>query len=183
MKKYFSIISISILFSALFIGTSLSAETEIKPENDELGISYARQERSDIDLYHFELYWRKQLPLNKSWGDWKVKTKLEFATAYMSEENNNDTETVRLSLMPQLIFQYGAVGFVAGFGCGVMLGDTEYPDHDLGGRFLLNSKLAMQYAFTEKFGGEFGYYHQSNARIYNHNASLNMAFVSLAWYF
>lgn len=149
----------------------------------ELGIGYGRQVRGDIDLNQIEIYWRQQLLLDRQWGEWQVRSALEFAAAYFADEDDSSVETSRFSIMPQLFFEHGRFAFIAGLGVGVMAGDTEYPHHNLGGSFLLNSKLALQCAVTDNYSLELGFYHQSNAGIYEYNASLNMAFFSLARHF
>ena len=55
-----------------------------------------------------------------------------------------------------------------------MTGDTEFTDQNLGGEFFWSSKLGLQLLLGSRFGIEYSYYHQSNAGIYEYNASLNM---------
>jgi len=55
-----------------------------------------------------------------------------------------------------------------------MAGETKFTKHDLGGPFFLASKLGLRLLIGKGWGLEYIYYHQSNAGIYEHNASLNM---------
>jgi hypothetical protein len=75
------------------------------------------------------------------------------------------------------------VNFIIGLGTGFMVGETEFTDHNLGGAFLLNSKLGVQLLLGEHWGLEYVFYHQSNAGIYNYNASLNMHQLAFAYNF
>ena len=75
------------------------------------------------------------------------------------------------------------VYFVFGIGTGFMMGETDLEDHNLGGPFFLSSKVGLLFVLSEHFGIEYNYYHQSNAGIYDFNASLNMHHVALSYRF
>ena len=77
--------------------------------------------------------------------------------------------------MPQLVLrQSDRIHYFVGFGAGLMGGSGEFTKHGLGGPFFLASKLGIRFPLGENFGVESAYYHQSNAGIYDRNASLNM---------
>lgn len=179
MKKY-------LLCSALlipFLVTSANAATDVI-ETGTVGVGFVKQFDDDTDIYQIEGFYRHNLPYSAQFAnEWSLNVKLELAAAYFWQSNDSDYQTGRFSIMPQLFLERGIFDLFCGFGTGFMVGDTEYPDHDLGGHFLLNSKVGMALDFTRDFGLEAVYYHQSNAGIYDHNASLNMLSLTLLWHF
>ncbi len=172
-----------LFFSFLLILTS--ATSSLAGMSAQLGGGYGKQFRSNKDLEQYEIFWRQPLPYKTTLGDyWQVTTDLELSAALLRESGSGNSDTARFSLMPQVILSpHDMVNFIIGFGAGVMTGETEFTDHNLGGPFLLASKLGVQFLFGGHWGVECLYYHQSNAGIYHYNASLNMYQVAFAYNF
>ena len=170
-------------FALLFI--VISVTSSFAEMSTQLGVGYGTQFRDNKDLEQYEIFWRQPLPYKTTLGEtWNVATDIEFSAALLRESGSGHTGTGRFSLMPQVILSpHEAVNFIAGFGAGFMTGETEFDDHDLGGAFLLSSKLGVQFVLAEHWGLEYVYYHQSNAGIYDHNASLNMHQFALSYNF
>lgn len=172
-----------VLFSILLI--IAGATSSLAGMSTQLGGGYGKQFLSNKDLEQYEVFWRQPLPYKTILGDsWDVTTGLELSAALLRESGTDNSETSRFSLMPQVILSpHDMVNFIIGFGAGFMTGETEFTDHNLGGPFLLASKLGIQFLFGEHWGLECVYYHQSNAGIYQYNASLNMIQVAFAYNF
>jgi hypothetical protein len=177
-------IRVKILFFSLLL-LCTSAASSLAGMSTQVGGGYGKQFLSNKDLEQYEVFWRQPLPYKTILGDyWNVTTDLEVSAALLRESGSDNSETARFSLMPQVILSpHDMVNFIIGFGAGVMTGETEFTDHNLGGPFLLASKLGAQFLFGEHWGLECVYYHQSNAGIYRYNASLNMVQVAFAYNF
>lgn len=149
-----------------------------------LGVGYGGELRENRDISQFEIFWRQPLHFTKSLSSgWLIRTAVEGGGAFI-RESGADKSAGRVSLMPQLILDGGyQCNFVIGFGAGVMVGDTEFTAQNLGGPFFLASKLGFLYQFTERWGVEYTFYHQSNGGIYDHNASINMVQLALSYHF
>ncbi len=161
------------LFSAVLVSLFAGGITDAAAH--EIGIGYGAQLRNNTDIYQLEFFYRPALPfLQKRLSSWRTGTRAELAAAHLALKDNSDFSTMRFSVMPQIYAQTGNFLLFAGFGTGFMSGDTEYPSHDLGGEFLLNSKLGVELLVHKNIGLEASFYHQSNAGTYDHNASLNM---------
>lgn len=154
---------------------------------NQLGIGYGKEFRGNTDLEQVELFWRYQLPYSKTFADNShLLLLLEVAGAALQERDSrtNDDTTLRFSLMPQAVYVPSSrLRMLAGFGAGFMHGNTEFDDHNLGGAFLLLSKLGLQFFVTDWCSIEYDYFHQSNAGIYDKNDSLNMNYISLSFSF
>ncbi len=153
--------------------------------SSQLGVGYGKQFLDNHDLEQYEVFWRQPLSYETTLGDsWNVSTDLEFAAALIRESHSDNDGTGRFSIMPQVILSPNKmVNFIIGLGTGFMVGETEFTDHNLGGPFLLNSKLGVQVILGEHWVLEYAYYHQSNAGIYNYNASLNMNQLAFSYNF
>lgn len=162
---YFLTLPLSIVFCS-------AANADI---TGQLGLGYAREFYKNSDISQYEIFWRQKLPYIKKGTTWKLATALEFGAALLNESGSDTSPTGRFSLMPQLHLGAGEViNFIVGLGAGFMVGQTEFTDQDLGGAFFLSSKFGLQLFLGNRWGVEYIYFHQSNASIYNHNASLNM---------
>jgi len=163
----------------------LGASSALAEMSTQVGVGYGKQFRDDKDLEQYELFWRHPLPYSTTlWDSWNVSTDIELGLALLREANSDKSETGRFSVMPQVVLSPSdMVNFIIGFGAGFMVGETEFTKHDLGGPFLLNSKLGVQLVLGGHWGLEYDFYHQSNAGIYDHNASLNMNQLSLSYNF
>lgn len=119
------------------------------------------------------------------WGETtEVKTGLELAGAIVHEDSSETDDGGRFSLMPQVIITpHKMINFIVGFGAGFMVGETEFTKHNLGGSFCLVSKVGLQFVISDVIGLEYTFFHQSNAGIYDYNASLNMNQVALTFHF
>lgn len=172
-----------LFFSLVFIIAGQSSG--MAGGSSQLGTSYGKQFRSNEDLAQYEIFWREPLPYQTTLGDnWNVSTNVELAAALIRESGSGHTGTGRFSFMPQVVVSpHEMIHFIFGFGAGYMVGPTEFTDHDLGGNFLLNSKVGVQFLFGGHWGVEYVFYHQSNAGIYDHNASLNMNQFTLVYNF
>ena len=165
----------------LLLGVS-SSPAAISPQ---VGIGYGRQFLDNKDLAQYEVFWRQPLSFETSIGDnWDVATAVELGMGLIDESGSDNSATAKFYIMPQVILSpVDMLNFIFGFGAGYMAGETEFTDHDLGGPFFLTSKVGVQFLLGQYWGVECMYYHQSNAMIYDHNASLNMFQVSLAYSF
>jgi len=151
----------------------------------QVGVGYGLQFLGNTDIEQFELFWRYPLSYSTVVADsWKISTGLEWSGALLRDHSCNIVDTGRFSLMSQLyISPHEKVVFIVGFGAGYMEGATQFGDHNLGGSFLLSSKLGLQYALGRNWGLEYVYYHQSNASLYDANSSLNMNQLALSYNF
>jgi len=175
----FKLVVTSCVFSLLAGASVVSAAS------GQLGVGYGKQLSGNKDLSQLELFYRMPLSYQKDLGDvWKLSTVLEFGGAVIDDSESETSSTGRLSLMPQMILSPNdTVHFIFGVGSGFMMGETDYEDHNLGGPFFLSSKFGLLLVIGQHFGIEYGYYHQSNAGIYDFNASLNMQQVALSYRF
>ena len=146
----------------------VSAASSFAEMSTQLGVGYGTQFKDNKDLEHYEVFWRQPLPYKTILGEtWSVTTDLELSAALLRESGSGHTGTGRFSLMPQVILSpHEMVNFIIGFGAGFMAG-----------------KLGVQFVLGEHWGLEYVYYHQSNAGIYDHNASLNMHQLAFAYNF
>lgn len=163
----------------------LGVSASIAAESPQLGIGYGRQFLDNKDLAQYEVFWRQPLSFQTTLGDnWNVTTAIELGMGLIDESGSDNSATAKFFIMPQVILSpLDMVDFIFGFGAGYMAGETEFTDHDLGGSFFLASKVGIQFSLGRRWGMECLYYHQSNAGIYDHNASLNMFQVGLAYSF
>ncbi len=167
---------------ALFV--LLCATVNVASAKIQLGAGYGREFRGNTDLEQFEAFLRLPIPYSTQWGEWNVDTGLELAGAAINERGAGTDETGRFSLMPYLTLSpHKAIRLMAGLGAGFMAGETEFTDHNLGGSFCLVSKLGLQLVISDTVGLEYTFYHQSNAGIYDYNASLNMNQLALTFHF
>lgn len=169
-----TLLALAVVVSPVFAGIS-----------GQLGVGYGMQFLGNTDLEQFELFWRQPLPYSTTLADtWKISTDLELSGALLQENGGGSSDTGRISLMPQLhISPHEMINFIVGFGAGYMVGETEFDDHNLGGSFMLSSKLGVQLLLGGHWGLEYVYYHQSNAGLYDYNASLNMHQLALSYNF
>jgi hypothetical protein len=149
----------------------------------QLGLSYGKEFDKNSDISQYEIFWRHQLPYTKQGTDWKLATALEFGAAILDESGSDNSPTGRFSLMPQLHLGGDAFNFIIGLGAGFMAGETEFTDQNLGGSLFFSSKLGLQLLLGSRWGVEYTYYHQSNAGIYDYNASLNMNLLAVTFRF
>lgn len=164
-----------ILFFPLLL-IILGASSSFAGMSTQLGVGYGIEFRENKDLAQYEVFWRQPLPYKTILGDnWNVSTSIELGTALLRESGSDNSGTARFSLMPQVIISpHDMVNFIFGLGAGFMAGETDFTDQNLGGTFLLNSKVGAQLLLGEHWGLEYIFYHQSNAKIYDHNGGLNM---------
>jgi len=153
--------------------------------SQQLGAGYGGQFRGNTDLEQYELFFRQPLPYGTFLKDTiEVSSALEIGVLLLQEAHSDNLRTPKFSLQPQIFIRTSErVNFIVGFGAGYMPWDTEFTKHNLGGPFFLSSKLGMQLELAEHWGLEFVYYHQSNASLYEHNASLNMYQFGLVYFF
>lgn len=151
----------------------------------QLGFGYGREFRGNRELHQYELTWRQPLPWKKLVADTlPLSTAIELGMALIDERGSDESPTFRLALMPRATLEvHDNLHLFAGLGPGFMTGETEFTDHNLGGRFCINSKLGVQVLFGERLGLEYSFYHQSNAGIYDYNASLNMHHLAISFLF
>ena len=151
----------------------------------QLGVGYGKEFRDNKDLEQYEIFWRQPLPYKTILGDsWKISTDVELGGALIRERHSDNDGTGRFSLTPEVIVSpHRMVNFIFGVGAGFMVGNTEFTDHNLGGHFLLTGKAGVQLLLGDHWGLEYVYFHQSNAGIYDYNASLNMNQVAFVYNF
>jgi hypothetical protein len=169
-------------FFFIFIAGASSSFAEMSTQ---LGVGYGKQFRGNTDLAQYEIFWRQPLPYETTLGDnWNISTGIEFGAALLRESGSNNDGTGRFSIMPQVILSpHDMVNFIVGVGAGFMEGETDFTDQNLGGAFLINSKVGVQVIFGEHWGLEYTFYHQSNAGIYDHNSGLNMNLLAFVYNF
>ena len=161
------------LFTLLLSILSCSTAHSEKP--DDLGFGFGREFRKNNDISQFEITWRHSLPYAKHRADWKLATTLEFGAAVIDENGPGGISTGRFSLMPQFhVGRSGIINLIIGIGPGLMVGETAFTNQNLGGPFFLSSKLGLQVLLGDGWAVEYIFYHQSNAGIYDYNASLNI---------
>ena len=170
-------------FVVLLTLTLFSAAAPALAET-QLGASYGKEFRGNKNLEQIEAFVRFGLPYKSEWGTVAVRSGLELAGAIIHEDKADNDDAGRFSLMPQIVMSPNEVlHFIAGFGAGFMVGETEFTDHNLGGSFCLLSKVGLQLVLAKTVGLEYTFYHQSNAGIYDYNASLNMHQIALTFHF
>lgn len=169
---------ISAVFFLIFLTPAASKATQA-------GGGYSRQFLGNSGLEQYEMFVREPLPYQTILGDdFPISTIIEIGMAIIRETHVEHSEVGRFSLMPELVLSpYGRIHCFAGLGAGFMGGETEFTKHDLGGPLFLASKLGMRFLLGEGWGVEYVYYHQSNAGIYEHNASLNMQQLAMFYTF
>jgi len=172
-----------LFFSFVFLVGGLSSS--LAGMATQVGIGYGKEWRGNLDLAQYELFWRGPLPYETTLGgNWNVSAGIELGLGLIKESGSGHSGTGRFSLMPQVVISpNGMVNFIFGLGAGYMAGTTEFTDHNLGGRFLLNSKVGVQIVLGGHWGVEYVFYHQSNAGIYDNNASLNMHQLGVSYNF
>jgi len=151
----------------------------------ELGIDYGKEFRGNTDLEQYEVYLRQPLPYKKETDPGlAITSAIEFGAAMLQESGSDNDPAGRFSVMPQLILGlHQHIDCVVGFGAGFMVGNTEFTEHNLGGEFLLASKLGFQFLLGQHWKIGYFFYHQSNAGIYDYNASLNMHSLTFSFSF
>jgi hypothetical protein len=151
----------------------------------EVGLGYGRDGRSKTDLEQYEIFSRQPLSYTTEWGDIaKLSSAVEFGAAVIHYYGPDDTVTGRFSAIPMIIVSpHENINILAGIGAGFMTGQTDFGEHDLGGSFLLNAKLGLQFLLGDSWGMEGTYYHQSNAGIYDQNGSLNIIELAVTFRF
>ena len=151
----------------------------------ELGAAYGREFRENTDIEQYEIFFREPLSFQREFeSGFRVLSAVEIGAALIREVDSDKDEGGRFSAMPQLILSpHPNVNLVAGLGVGFMVGNFEFTKHDLGGEFLFNSKLGIQFLLGQHFNIGYFYYHQSNADIYEHNQGLNINNVLLSYTF
>ncbi|MFH0783150.1 MAG: acyloxyacyl hydrolase [Pseudomonadota bacterium] len=164
------------VFSLLFLVPSVVKATQV-------GGGYNRQFLQNKDLQQYEMYVREPLPYKTLiGGDFLVSSGVEIGMGIVREAHVEHSEVGRFCFMPQLVLrQNDRMQYFVGLGAGFMGGTGEFTKHGLGGPFFLASKLGVRFPLGKDWGVESDYYHQSNAGIYDKNASLNM--MQLAIYY
>ena len=151
----------------------------------ELGAAYGREFWENTDIEQYEIFFREPLSFEREFeSGFRLLSAVEIGAALIREAESDKDEAGRFSAMPQLILSpHPNVNLFAGLGVGFMVGNTEFTEHDLGGSFLLNAKIGIQFLLGQHFNIGYFYYHQSNADIYDHNQGLNMNNVLLSYSF
>lgn len=154
-------------------------------EKGQLGIGYGGEVNENRDVFQLEIFWRQPLTYSKDLGNgWRMNTGWEAGAAWVDESGMGRSPAGRFSVMGELLFNSSEpFDILVGFGPGFMVGDVEFTGQDLGGWFCLVSKIGFHYRFGKNWGLDYLFFHQSNAGIYNHNASLNMIQASITYRF
>lgn len=166
------------VFSLLILAPSVTKATMV-------GGGYGRQFLDNKEIEQHEMYVRESLPYTATIGGvFQVSSDIEIGMGIVRESHVEHSEIGRFSLMPQLVLrQNDRIQCFVGLGAGFMGGSGEFTKHGLGGPFFLASKLGLRFPFGENMGVESAYYHQSNAGIYDKNASLNMMQLAIYYLF
>lgn len=172
-------------FTIFLLTTIFCSTTTITASSIELGLDYGKEFRGNTDLQQYEVYLRQPLPYKKQTDSGlAISSALEFGVAFLQESGSDNDPAGRFSLMPQLFLSpHENITCVVGFGAGFMVGNTEFTEHNLGGEFLLASKLGLQFLLGQGWNVGYFFYHQSNAGIYEYNASLNMHSLTFSYSF
>jgi hypothetical protein len=172
-----------ILFLSLFSVLLILSAHPVFAGSDDITLSYGRNFRDNTNIEQYALGWNHELPWLTSGYGWRLTTSVELEGALIDEETSNDDPTGRFSVMPQAhLWLANIFRLTAGFGTGLMAGETEFAHHNLGGPFFFNSKLGAE-VILQRFSIGYYYYHQSNAGIYDYNASLNMNMIGATFRF
>ncbi len=160
---------ISVVFFLICLTPAASGATQA-------GGGYSRQFLGNSGLEQYEIFVREPLPYQMSLGDaMRISTIIEIGMAIIRETHVDHSEVGRFSLIPQLVLSFSdRIHCFAGLGAGFMGGEAEFDKHILGGPLFLASKVGLRFFLGQGWGLEYDYYHQSNAGIYEYNASLNM---------
>lgn len=167
----------------LIPGTVLCCSSLAMPAMSmEIGGTYAREFLHNTDVEQYELFVRAPLPYQRQTDSgFKISSAVEIGAATIREKNSDTDSAGRFSVMPQVsLSPHQNINFFVGLGAGFMVGNTEFTDQNLGGEFLLASKLGLEFLLGEHFKIGYSYYHQSNAGIYEYNSSLNMHQLALS---
>lgn len=167
-----------VILTLIFLSSQISMATQ-------MGGGYGRQILGNTNLEQYEMFVREPLSYKTMIGDHYVITSdIEIGVATIREIDDADSGIGRFSVMPQLsLSPFDRMQCLVGLGTGFMVGDTEFTKHNLGGPLFLAAKLGLRFFFTEDWGLEYVYYHQSNAEIYHYNASLNMQHLAIFYTF
>lgn len=170
----------------LIPGTVLCCTTLAMPAMSmEIGGTYGREFLNNTDVEQYELFVRAPLPYQRQTDSGlKISSAVEIGAATIRERNSDTDSAGRFSVMPQAgLSPHQNIKFFVGLGAGFMVGNTEFTEQNLGGEFLLASKLGVELLLGEHFTIGYSYYHQSNAGVYEHNSSLNMHQLALSCLF
>jgi Lipid A 3-O-deacylase (PagL) len=172
----------SSLISAAFVLMLLTPATS---KATQVGGGYSRQFQGTNNLEQYEMFVREPLSYQTTLGDsFQISTIVEIGMAIIRETHVEHSEIGRFSLMPQLVLSpHGRLNCFVGLGAGFMGGEADFDRHILGGPLFLASKVGVRLLLGEDWGLEYVYYHQSNAGIYEHNASLNMQQLAIFYAF
>lgn len=175
----------SINFLLLPCMVFLSAMTAYPAFSTEIGGGYGKELRGNTDLEQYELYIREPLSYRKELDSGlKLLSAVEIGMAMIRERDGENDGTARFSAMPQVILNaHPNINCIFGLGTGFMVGETEFTDHDLGGKLFFASKVGVQFLLGQHWSAGYFYYHQSNGGIYDHNASLNMNHLVVSYSF
>ncbi|MDX2481933.1 MAG: acyloxyacyl hydrolase [Desulfuromusa sp.] len=143
---------------------------------DQIGFGYGQEFKHNTDISQYEIFYQHPIFYEKNIGSaWKIKSLLEFGAALIDESGSDNSPTGRFSIMPQMLLAPSDwINLIVGLGAGFMAGETELTDQNLGGAFLLSSKVGLQIFLGSRWAVGYTFYHQSNAGIYNHNQGLNI---------
>lgn len=167
-----------LVFSLLFLTPAASKAAQA-------GGGYSREFRGNSGLEQYEMFVREPLSYQTTLGDaFQISTIVEIGMAIIRETHVEHSEVGRFSLMPQLVLSScGRIQYFVGLGAGFMGGEAEFNKHVLGGPLFLASKVGLRLLLGEGWGFEYVYYHQSNAGMYEYNASLNMQQMAMFYTF
>ena len=151
----------------------------------QFGTAYGREFKENTRVEQYEVFYRQPLPWQWQFDSGlTVSSGLEFGAALIREAGGDNEEGGRFSIMPQVIVSpYPNINLLFGLGVGFMVGDTAFTRQDLGGEFLLNGKIGIQFLLGEHWQIGYCYYHQSNADIYDSNQGLNLNTILLSYSF
>lgn len=159
--------------------------TAIPAMSTETGFLYGKEFWGNTNLVLFEEYVRVPLPFKKEFSpDLKLFSAVEMGMGAIKEEHSDNDPAARISVMPQIVLNpHSRISCFFGLGTGVMMGNTEFTKHNLGGDLLFASKLGVQFLLGQHWRIGYCYFHQSNAGIYEYNASLNMHQLAFSYSF
>lgn len=161
------------LFYCIFCSCVITANPAMSTE---VGVGFGQEFRDNTDLQQYEVFIRQPLPFKKEFDSgFQVLSAVEVGAAMLREKGGDSDEGGRILAMPQMILSpHPRVNGIIGFGAGFMFGETRFGDQDLGGDFMLASKIGIQFLLGQHWNVGYVYYHQSNGGIYEHNNGLNM---------
>lgn len=146
---------------------------------DSIGVRGAvadTQAKEDFEAY--ELFVVLDLPWAWSQGESRIQTQLEITGGVLDAAGESGFLG---TLGPRIAFETGSVTLDVGIGVAA-LGETEFGEHDFGGRSQFTAQTGLAVAVLERLNLGVRYRHMSDANIHDGH-DLNLLFLELSYEF